>query len=167
MRNLEIKARYSNHEQLERQLKKYGARLVSGERQVDTYFSVPRGRLKLREIRGGKAELIYYQRGERSTRRWSDYYLYHCAQPKELKDFLKKIYPVRVIVDKRRTLYRYRNAKIHVDRVKGLGNFMEIEVQQARAGTQTAKLMGTLLQYLRIPASDFIRHSYSDLLLRK
>ena len=39
--------------------------------QRDTYFRVPRGRLKLRESDGETAELIYYERSEETGERWS------------------------------------------------------------------------------------------------
>lgn len=167
MKNLEIKAKYRNHENLERLLKEIGTRFVELMHQVDTYFSIPTGRLKLREIDGKRSELIYYQRGEKATKRWNDYYLYSCDNPKELKSFLSKVFPTKVVIDKKRTLYQYRNARIHVDMVKNLGNFIEIEVEVKKGKDQAEKLMKELLDYLKIPQRRFIKKSYSDLLTKK
>ena len=52
----------------------------------------------------------------------------------------------------------------HVDIVKNLGTFMEIEVEVNKGNKQAEKLMKNLLQYLKIPKSDFIKKSYSDLI---
>lgn len=167
MRNLEIKARYINHAILKRLLRKIGAQFVKSMRQTDTYFSIPVGRLKLREIDGKSAELIYYQRDEKATKLWSDYYTYTVKNPKELKEFLDRIFSIKVVVDKVRVLYRYKNAKIHIDRVRKLGNFIEIEVEVKKGENQAKKLMGELLNYLKIPKRYFIKKSYSDLLIAK
>lgn len=167
MENLEIKAEYRNHENLERLLKKIGAKFVKSMHQVDTYFSVPSGRLKLREIDNKGTVLIYYRRGEKDNKRWSDYYLYSCSNPKELKLFLSKAFIIKVVVDKKRILYRYHNARIHIDTVKDLGNFMEIEVEVKKGKNQANKLMKELLSYLKIPETHFFKGSYSDLLTKK
>jgi predicted adenylyl cyclase CyaB len=74
---------------------------------------------------------------------------------------------IKVVVDKKRILYYYKNARIHVDTVKDLGNFMEIEVEVKKGDKQAETLMKELLEYLQIPKSDFIKNSYSDLLLKK
>ncbi len=60
MQNLEIKAKYEDHKELRKPLQQIGARLVKRGRQIDTYFAVPHGRLKLREQDAGNAELIFY-----------------------------------------------------------------------------------------------------------
>lgn len=165
MQNLEIKAKYEDHKKLQKLLKQVGAHLVMRSRQVDTYFAVPHGRLKLREYGAASAELVFYERGERSIRRWSDYYVYHCENPLGMKAFLKKVFSVLVVVDKQRILYRYKNVKIHVDRVRRLGNFMEIEVEVTKGRKQARQLLETLLRLLQIPKKDFIKQSYSDLLM--
>lgn len=167
MRNLEIKAKYRNQTNLERLLGDIGVRFVESMHQIDTYFSVPTGRLKLREIDNKRAELIYYQRGEKSNKRWSDYYLYPCSNPKELKLFLSKALAIKVVVDKKRTLYQYRDARIHVDKVKNLGNFMEIEIEVKKEKDQARHLMKELLDHLKIPQEHFIKKSYSDLLMEQ
>jgi adenylate cyclase class IV len=71
--NIEIKARARAPER-QRNL----AAALSGTtgrelKQTDTYFNVPRGRLKLRES-GGPAELIYYQRSDQTGPKRSDYH---------------------------------------------------------------------------------------------
>jgi len=121
----------------------------------------------LREFSSKNSELIFYERKENSHQRWSDYFIYHVSEPKRFIRFLRQALRVRVVIDKKRTILRYRNAKIHLDKVVALGNFIEIEVEVKTGQVQAKRLMRELLEYLRIPKRDFIRKSYSDLLLRK
>lgn len=166
MKNLEIKARYDNHADLLKSMRSLGARKVKVMRQIDTYFSFPDGRLKLREFDKGVAELIVYRRPEKSHVRWSDYSYIKINNPKEVKKVLSFLFGVKVIVTKTRVLYLYKNARIHVDTVKNLGRFMEIEVLVKNGERQAEVLMNTLLTHLNIPSKDFIKVSYSDLLAK-
>lgn len=167
MRNLEIKATVANPRALARRVRELPARLASDERQTDTYFTVGSGRLKLRERSGAGSELIFYRRAETSATRISNYFLYPVEDTRRLKRFLSDSFGVRVIVAKRRVVYLYQNARIHVDTVRGLGRFAEIEVVIERGERQAQQLMAELLQRLGIARGDLIRASYSDLLLRK
>src|SRR5438477_132463 len=74
-RNIELKARWENLEAARRAAKEIGAGYVGILEQRDTYFAVPHGRLKLREIAGRGAELIGYARGDRAAARGSDYWI--------------------------------------------------------------------------------------------
>ena len=62
MENIEIKARYPDLDRGKKLAKAAGASYEGVLRQVDTYFIVANGRLKLREINGERSELIYYER---------------------------------------------------------------------------------------------------------
>lgn len=166
MRNLEIKAAVANPRRLAKRVAGLPARLASDERQTDTYFQIPSGRLKLRERSGADTQLIFYRRRETSSKRVSDYFLYRVDDASRLKRFLADSFGVRVVVAKRRTVYLYRNARIHLDRVTGLGHFAEIEVVMDRGQRQAQMLMNDLLRRLGIDASHLIRASYSDLLLK-
>lgn len=136
-------------------------------RQVDTYFTVPHGRLKLRILNSTNSELIFYNRKENSNQRWSNYYTFHISQPKKFIDFLKAAFNIKIVVDKTRTLYRYKNAIIHLDKVANLGQFIEIEIEVKKGELQAKKLMAELLERLKTPKENFIKQSYSDLLLAK
>ena len=167
MRNLEIKAVAAKPSALARRVAELPAKLASDERQTDTYFHVASGRLKLRERSGAGSELIFYRRPEASARRVSDYFLYRVDDTRRLKRFLADSFDVRVVVAKRRAVYLYKNARIHLDKVKGLGHFAEIEVVIDRGERQAQQLMTDLLRRLEIDARDLIRASYSDMLLRQ
>jgi len=167
MKNLETKAKFQDIEKAESLFKQLGAKKVKTMRQIDTYFNVPSGRLKLRTFNPADSELIFYERKENSNQRWSNYYTFHITKPKNFIEFLQKALPIKVVVDKIRTLYRYKNARIHLDKVAKLGGFVEIEVEVNKGDAQAKKLMRELLAFLKIPQKNFIKKSYSDLLLAK
>jgi len=167
MKNLEIKAKVESLKIQEGLFKRLGAKLIRKGRQIDTYFIVPCGRLKLRKLNQKNSELVFYERKESSNQRWSDYFTFHISEPDRFNEFLKRALGIKVVVDKTRTLYRYKNAKIHLDKVTGLGEFIEIEVEVKKGQNQAKNLMAELLRYLKIPQKDFIKKSYSDLLLTR
>jgi predicted adenylyl cyclase CyaB len=72
------------------------------------------------------------------------------------------------VVDKKREIYFIQNAKFHIDRVKKLGNFVEIEVfGPAQAGKRLKAECDLFQKLLGIRAKDLVRDSYSDQLLRQ
>jgi predicted adenylyl cyclase CyaB len=95
--------------------------------QLDTYFAVPTGRLKLREQQPGRAHLIQYNRSNRPEERESLYRVACIDEPKAFVDVLSAALPVRVIVSKRRRLFLHGSVRIHLDDVEGLGHFIELE----------------------------------------
>jgi predicted adenylyl cyclase CyaB len=163
MKNLEIKAKVKNLKDQEKLLKKLGAKFIEKGKQVDTYFVIPRGKLKLRKFNQTNGKLIFYKRNENSNQRWSNYFTFHISEPDKLKNFLQQAFKIKVVIDKIRIFYRYRNARIHLDKVVGLNEFIEIEVEVKNGEIQAKKLMRELLNYLKIPKKDFIKKSYSDL----
>jgi len=166
--NIEIKARSNNHDQIRKILQTGNARFVGTDRQIDSYFNVNTGRLKLRE---GNIEnaLIHYIREDKDEPKESDVLLYQNGKNGLLKELLTRALGVSVIVDKEREIYFIDNVKFHLDKVKGLGEFIEIEA----IGKDDAELENLMKQckfYLNlfgIPNEDLIPHSYSDLLLQK
>ena len=64
MRNIELKARLGDRAGAEVCCAKLGATFQGDIHQVDTYFRVPEGRLKLREKEPGGDELIFYRRDD-------------------------------------------------------------------------------------------------------
>ena len=87
-----------------------------------------------------------------------------------LKDILVKAQGVLVVIDKIREIYFIENAKFHIDVVKGLGSFLEIEVMETNLATDKKELLAQCRQYLRlfsVSESELVPYSYSDLLLQK
>jgi adenylate cyclase class 2 len=60
---VELKAKMKNVEEVKRRLSLLGARHIGTFHQVDTYFEVHQGRLKLRETeRQDSGDVVYYER---------------------------------------------------------------------------------------------------------
>ena len=167
--NIEIKAKCSNHEKIRKILKKKNANFLGIDHQEDTYFNVKYGRLKLRE---GDIEnnLVYYQRENKSGPKESDFMLFPVKKDSSLKLLLKKSLGILVIVKKVREIYYLDNVKIQLDNVKGLGKFMEIEVDDKNGKIKKAKAFEQCNYYMNlfgIKKEDLISVSNSDLLLKK
>jgi len=166
--SFEIKARSSDPVFLRAILKAHKARFKGLDHQIDTYFRVPSGRLKLRE---GNIEnaLIFYKRGDQKKSKRCDSVLFPCGKKTPLKKILTQALGVLTVVDKKREIYFLKNAKFHIDRVKKLGNFVEAEVFDPKGSLGAAKLRSQCEFYqklLRIRAKDLVADSYSDQLLR-
>ncbi|MCL4418439.1 MAG: class IV adenylate cyclase [Actinobacteria bacterium] len=137
------------------------------DHQIDTYFKVKAGRLKLRE---GNIEnyLIHYQRDNQEGPKQSDVTLFKTSSDPSLKDILTKSLEILVVVDKKREIYFIENIKFHIDKVKNLGDFIEIEAIDKEGSIGKDKLLKQCNQYMElfgIKDSDLISCSYSDLLL--
>ncbi len=166
--NIEIKARCTEPQQIRRILQQHNARFVGTDTQVDTYFNVPAGRLKLRQ---GTIEnaLIYYRRADQAGPKQADVWLYSCPDGAGMKELLTAALGVRVEVIKRREIYFVENVKFHIDQVEGLGSFVEIEAidSDLSMGKEKLRLQCQLfLELLGIRTEDLLDGSYSDMLER-
>lgn len=134
--------------------------------QTDTYFNTNKGRLKLRENNVDEAQLIYYERGENSSDRWSHYKIYNVQDFSLLKELLMNAYGVKVVVKKERDVFMYKNARIHVDKVENLGDFIEFEVIHESDVTKSSELLEFLRSSFESEISKVFLESYSDILLK-
>jgi predicted adenylyl cyclase CyaB len=168
--NVEIKARCESVDRVRDVLKKRRADYRGEDRQIDTYFRTPTGRLKLREgsIENG---LIHYERDNQSgpkVSRVTRYETDHSGQT--LKEVLTRALGVITVVDKRREIYYIENVKIHIDTVRGLGSFVEIEAIGGDSVSDERELEMQCREYMRafqIEDGDLIKVSYSDMKLRQ
>jgi len=165
--NIEIKARSGNQEKIRTILYSMHADFRGVDHQVDTYFNVPCGRLKLRE---GNIEnnLIHYFRENREGPKQADVTLFKSLPGTSLKEILTKALGILAVVDKQREIYFIENVKFHIDNVIGLGTFVEIEAIDENGTIGIKRLNQQCRQYLEIleiPKKDLISVSYSDLLL--
>jgi predicted adenylyl cyclase CyaB len=164
--NLELKARHGDLASAAAAAARLGTVGPSVLLQTDTYFRVPHGRLKLREIEGGAAELIGYDRPDRDEARTSAYEVMHVPDPAMLQSILATALGVRGQVRKRRTLYLWHNVRIHLDEVTGLGTFVEFEAVLS-AGEDEARARARLEELgraLGVRPEDGLAGSYADLL---
>ena len=165
-RNWELKARCPDQEAAAQQVGRLGARYTGLEVQTDTYFRVPKGRLKLREIEGQQPALIGYSRPDQTGARLSSYHLVPVADAAAMKTILTETLGVRGVVSKRRHIWLWENVRIHLDEVAGLGSFVEFEavltspVEEVAAPGQ----LNELCQALQIAANDLLAPSYGDLM---
>jgi predicted adenylyl cyclase CyaB len=164
--NLELKARISSISEAVRAARSLHIRFNGILRQRDVYYNVPNGRLKLRIINTCAAELIYYNRPDKKSHRYSDYYILPVSDPNLTNVFYTSAFGQKVVVEKKRRLYLYKNARIHLDDVRGLGAFIEFEVQVKYGKKQAQTLLKFLSARFKIKRSTKIEVSYSDLLLR-
>ena len=95
--------------------------------QRDTYFNIPMDRLKLREESPGSPHLIRYERADQFQARQSSYRVAAVEDACGTRDLLAAALGIRAVVEKRRHLFLWRHVRIHLDDVRGLGRFIEIE----------------------------------------
>jgi predicted adenylyl cyclase CyaB len=167
--NIEFKAKTNKLAALETLLQKLDPLFIGEDRQVDTYFNVQSGRLKLRE---GNIEnaLIHYEREDFAGAKSSHVLLYQHQPDKTLKDILIKTLGVKAIVDKRRKIYFINNVKFHFDTVDGLGTFVEVEAIDKEGSIGKEKLQAQCDEYAAlfgIKAEGYCSLSYSDMVLQK
>ncbi len=164
--NIEIKARARDFVGLRSRAEALADTPVEVITQEDTFFSVQRGRLKLRERHPAPAQLIYYERANQGGPKRSDYQIFETLDAESLKLTLSKALGVRGVVRKTRYLYLIGQTRLHLDDVQNLGQFMELEVvlrpNQPDADGQA--IAEDLMSKLGIQPSDLLEGAYMDLL---
>jgi adenylate cyclase, class 2 len=135
--------------------------------QRDTYFRVPEGRLKLREEIPGGAALIQYHRPDEPHARDSRYRIVAIEDPATLRDALDAALGTLVVVDKERRLLLWEGVRIHLDRVAGLGSFLELEGVAAEDSdlAPERERVARLSEALGLDGDRILSDSYSDRLL--
>lgn len=166
-RNVEIKARIDGDE-FELLRNRVAEISTSGPfelNQTDTFFVSRNGRLKLREFGDSTAELIFYQRPDKTGPKTSDYVLSKC-DPDSMRAALTGSNGVVGVVKKTRELFFIEQTRVHLDTVEDLGTFLELEVvlednQTEQTGEEIAN---RILATLKVPRSSLISTAYLDLL---
>lgn len=164
---VEIKARIDDDALIQSVLAQRKAIFKGLDHQVDTYFVVPHGRLKLRE---GSIEnhLIQYHRANTAEAKLSEVGLYKTQPNASLKSLLTAALGILAIVNKEREIYFIDNIKIHIDTVKGLGRFAEIEaIDESKQYTEEElrRQCNELQEAFGINEDQLLTHSYSDMIL--
>ncbi|MBX3009149.1 MAG: class IV adenylate cyclase [Melioribacteraceae bacterium] len=162
--NLEIKLPIKSINTIENKLSLLGAQSKGVLNQKDFYFKIKKGLLKLRK-NNESYELIKYNRDEKGTR-WSDYKILTITG-KAPQDYLKTFLNFEILVEKRRILYVYKNTRIHLDKVKKLGQFLELETLLTKNKRTAIRQFNHVIKVLNLDTTKQIRASYRDLLLKK
>ncbi len=179
-RNIELKARCRDLTAAARAAADLGATPYEIIRQRDTYFPCVVGRLKLREVWASGTEgpdaaeatpdrydLIWYRRADAAGPRPSDYRLARHQGDTRLREVLVAALGVRVEVVKRREVLLVDDVRIHLDRVNGLGTFIELEAIVSAATDEEAARdkLHRLSPALGVATEDVVPVSYADLVL--
>lgn len=164
--NVEVKARSFSNEVLEEKAKSLGAHFHGLDHQIDTYFNVPNGRLKLREGNIEKS-LIFYDRSNEKATRESNILFEKTNHNENLKAVLLGALGQKTVVDKKRKIYFIDNIKIHFDELEDLGQFVEVEAIDTTGEIGRDKLKQQcdwLVKEFELSEKDFVKYSYSDLI---
>lgn len=164
-RNIELKARLVNRPLVRKWLKVHATSGPAALAQVDTYFHCREGRLKLREQPTG-AELIWYRRSNEADIRPSDYQIVDIADPAALKQLLTMACGVDTVVEKSRELWWYENVRVHLDQVRALGEFIELEglVDAVNSEQSATEKVQWLVTQLGLTRDTWLDRSYRELL---
>jgi len=169
--NVELKARLADPDEAVATALALGAEDRGVDEQTDTYFSLGRERLKLRESSTGSHWLIRYSRPDSPEARKSSYRLLPVSDPGAMRAMFERQWGTRAVVRKSRRLFLWEGrVRIHVDRVEGLGDFLEFEAvldpdrpsyDEAAARLDVARLAHDF----GIDDADLVPTSYSTLVL--
>ena len=167
MRNIELKARLRDRANAERACRELGAKPHGDIHQVDTYFRVREGRFKLRESDPGDDYLVFYRRPDTAAIKGCDYTI--AVVERTLRPALAEALGELAVVEKTRTLHLWHNVRIHLDRVEGLGDFIEFEaVLSDRYDDQDGRdKVARLQQAFGITRDDLLDTSYLDMVLSR
>jgi predicted adenylyl cyclase CyaB len=165
-RNVEVKARVDSVEALLPRVAAVADRGPFEIEQDDAFFACAAGRLKLRTLASDEGELIFYRRSDEPGPKESSYVVAKTSAPESLRDVLARAYGPAGRVRKHRTLFLVGRTRVHLDRVNGLGDFLELEVvlddgEPADVGVREAE---RLMARLGVEASQLVEGAYVDLL---
>lgn len=165
-RNIEIKARIASVGALTPSAAAIADQGPFEIAQDDTFFACEAGRLKLRAFSAEQGELIFYRRANQQGPKESFYLRSPTSAPDTLREALSLAYGQAGRVQKHRTLFLVGRTRVHLDRVIGLGHFVELEVvledgEPPEVGVREAH---ELMAQLGILPSQLIDGAYVDLI---
>jgi predicted adenylyl cyclase CyaB len=170
--NLELKVRCSSAEMQRVREAATAAGLGQFGRmtQRDTYFHASRGRLKVREIRHEDgtelAELIAYNRPDQAEASWSDYTRVEIpiSSVDDLRRALDSTLGVLRVVEKTRDAGIWRRTRIHLDDVKALGLFVELEtVTDSPTDASAKQELEEVARMLGLDQLEVVSGSYGEI----
>jgi len=164
--NLELKIKLNSFGEIIENIKNNKILHIKTLLQKDTYYKIHDGLLKLRK-QNDNFELIKYKRNEKNGERWSNYFVLNVSG-ENAENYFDDLFEIETVVEKTRELYIYENTRIHLDEVKSLGKFLELEtVVDKLSKEESIKEFNEVVKILHLNISDQIRKSYRDLLLKK
>jgi predicted adenylyl cyclase CyaB len=164
--NVEIKARCEDLDDARKRALRLAPERVGLDHQVDTYFRTRTGRLKLRESSLSGGQLVPYLRPDEAGPRRSEYRVIPVDDPAGVKRLFTEVLGVECVVEKEREILIHENVRIHLDRVKGLGTFLELEAVfdgSPDAEAEQHRKVAFLIKELGVQEKDLLAQSYEQL----
>ena len=161
--NLELKVKLKSFNPVKKLLQEINAVYVKTLNQKDIYYKNHNELLKLR-IENDEQSIIKYFRDEKGNDRFSNYEVLHFTDGNAEK-FFNKVFEVETIVQKKRQLYMYDNTRVHLDYVKSLGNFLELETLVLNGKADAKKRYNDIINLLQLVKYESIRKSYRNLMI--
>lgn len=151
LRNIEIKAHSRALNRCFQRLRLLQMKAQFEILQDDTFFACENGRMKLRGFSKEKGELIFYRRANQQGPKESFYLRSPTSSPDTLREALSQA---------------YGRTRVHLDRAKHLGHFLELEVvlQEGESVGMGIKEAHNLMAQLGVEPSQLIEGAYIDLL---
>jgi len=166
-RNIEIKARIASIEAIVPLVQAVATAGPEHLQQDDTFFATPQARLKLRQFASGQAQLIAYARPDSNGPKLSVYAIAPIEHPDELCAVLTRALGPKGRVVKDRIVFWCGATRIHLDRVDGLGEFLELEVVLSDDQTEAEgqAVAQALLDRIGVAPHQLVAGAYLDLLM--
>jgi len=167
MLEVEVKVRV-NHKQIKEKLEELKATFIKEVQQEDTYFKHPCWNFKDRDeaLRVREEGNIFFLtfKGPKLDKKIKVRKEVQLQVEPEIFELLKEIgfFELKK-VRKRRKLYQWENLKVCLDKVEGLGDFLEIEGKS----WEDKSIIRELVKKLNIKEESLLTISYLELLLRK
>ncbi|MBU0963932.1 class IV adenylate cyclase [Patescibacteria group bacterium] len=171
---IEIKAKVKDLKKVRRQLIKLGAKPKKKVHQIDAYYSLYKRPFNKKK---GSVVRVRHNKNKHQTFFEFDWALNSVAaheieiEVSSLENINKilKLMKARkeVVVDKQREYFKKGVLEIVLDRVKGLGDFMEIEIQGKDSKSNRQRIIN-FYQQIGINKNDFVLGpKYNSMLLAK
>jgi len=161
---IEIKSTFDNKAKLIKALKSIGAQQEKAKHQIDEYYNHPsrdtrktneyiRLRYKFGEDKGIFAHHINISDGVNKE------FEVPVENIKIFKEILKNLnFPLLGTIDKKRDTFKFKDFIITIDEVKGIGNFLEVELdgEESEINSKKARCV-ELLEKLNIPKKNICK----------
>ncbi|CAJ0607713.1 unnamed protein product [Cylicocyclus nassatus] len=170
-RNVEIKAKVRDVDKIVALARELTGKEPTLLKQHDIFYKSPQGRLKMRTVEeNGKVrtELIWYDRPDKAGPKLCNYNKFEV--PSEvlggIQETLRCSMGIKGEVKKLRTLFMFDRTRIHIDKVEGLGNFMELEVclHDGESVADGERIADDIRQKLDVKNEDLLEGAYMDML---
>lgn len=178
MREIEIKAKLNNYSEIEKKIESLGCKIIKKVEQIDSIF-IEKNKYYNELKRGDRVLRIRKENGKNIfTLKISQSNELDCIEENVVVEDDKKLeiiidylgYKKILTISKKRKTCKYNNYKICLDRVEGLGDFIEIEQileYNDSTGNEQAELKSFLNKLFGVDTDDIITQGYDTLLLNK